>query len=35
MGCRETWQVGSRDQKVNKEHIHELRLFALELPKTC
>lgn len=33
-GVRETWQVGSRDQKVNKEQIHELRLFALELPKT-
>lgn len=24
MGCREMWQVGSRDQKVNKEQIHEL-----------
>lgn len=26
MGCREMWQVGSRDQKVNKEQMHELCL---------
>lgn len=32
--CRGIWQVGGRDQTVNKEQIHELCLFTRELPKT-